>query len=231
MELPPVLNGYIPPSFKGYSLPNSPKIAYFDGPKQSSFFVPPPLAESRIPKIVFQTHIPPPPPLPPPIMNNNLRLIGTPIVEPHVKSPIRCSKENNSFVVVIDTNIYIHKMSDVWRIIDSQSFKSYKIGIPWKVHNELDGLKKHHDLQTAKSARDAAKKINYILTYLNQRVHFQDRFEYHRAKDLFAIENPDDAILQSILQMENSTEEVYLHTNDVILKNKALCLGLKLFEF
>ena len=223
-RIPPILNGYIPTSScNGCTMPNHPNLAYYEGPNQSLFFVPPPLNEPRVSKAVFQANVPPP--AAPPIMNNSLRLLGTPIVQPHVET-VRSPKE----VVVIDTNIYIHKMSDVWRIIDSKSFKSLKIGIPWKVHNELDGLKKHHDLQTAKSARDAAKKINYILTNLNQRVHYQDRFEYDQAKDLFKIENPDDAILQAILQMENSTV-VYLHTNDIILKNKALCLGLKLFEF
>ena len=161
----------------------------------------------------------------------------SPIIQPRVQ---RCRKdsldstpdEDVICVIVCDTNIYMHQIKDVWRIMDSRSFKLCKVGIPWKVHNELDGLKKHRNWEIARNARLAAKHITYILKNQKQKVHCQGRLEYDQAKKLFEHENSDDSILQAILQMEESkVKHVFLHTYDTVLKNKALSIGLKLFEF
>merc|ERR1711976_224338 len=197
MELPPSLNGNLPPIFNRIP-PYHPSIAL--GPNNNFIQVP----DLQVP--------------PPLIMNQPL--LGYPIVEGRTPSISR--EISTSLVVICDTNVYLHNMTDIWKILDIK--RAFKLGIPWKVHNELDGLKKHADIKVARNARIAERKINYILSNLNHRVHCQDRFAYDQARDLFAIENGDDSILQAILQMENP-KRVYLHTYDVILRNKALSQG------
>ena len=137
--------------------------------------------------------------------------------------------DENVHYVVCDTNIFMHSMEDIWRILN---FVNCKLVIPWKIHKELDGLKKNYDWQRAKCARDAAKQITYILQNFGQKVYCQDRFQYDKAKTLFVQEDSDDSIIQSILQLQEIKNRViYLHTNDVVLKNKALSIGLSLFKF
>ena len=223
MVTPPSNYGYIPTSSN--FLPNSPHFAY----DQSSLKLIPTSAHHI-------SNLNPASPIfvPQSLIRHHHLETHTPIVQSHVQrvqSDSR-SSENETCVIVCDTNVYMHQIVDVWRIMESKSLKLCKIGIPWKVHNELDGLKKHKNWEIARNARLAAKHITFILKNLKQKVHCQGRLEYDQAKKLFEHENSDDSILQAILQMEESkVKHVFLHTYDTVLKNKALSIGLKLFEF
>ena len=168
----------------------------------------------------------------PAIINNQQRFREIPIIQefsPHIPRAQndRNSLENETYVVC-DTNIFVHHMNDVEEIVDS---RDYKIVIPWKVHQELDGLKKSNHWQTAFLARTAARHINNILQNLSQKVYCQDRLQYDQAKRLFKQEDSDDSIIQAILQLkEANNAAIFLHTNDIVLQNKVLSMRLKLFH-
>ena len=168
----------------------------------------------------------------PAIINYQQRFREIPIIQefntniPRAQN-VRNSLENETYIVC-DTNIFIHQINDVWKMVDS---RNCKIVIPWKVHQELDWLKKSYNWEKAFLARTAAKHINYILENLSQKVYCQDRLQYDQAKGLFKQEDSDDSIIQAMLQLkEANCAAIFLHTYDIVLKNKALSIGLKLFQ-
>ena len=169
-------------------------------------------------------------------MNSN-QLSGSSTIKEHEKENVPVRQPDNSqntnendeniAFVICDTCIFMHQMPDVWQILNTRNCKLY---LPWKIHQELDGLKKHYDTEKAKKARHAALNITFILENFAQKVSCQDRLQYNEAKSLFAEEDSDDSILQAIIQLQNEKgRNVYLHTRDRVLKNKALSNGMRLF--
>ena len=159
------------------------------------------------------------------INNHQQRFHGIPVMPP--AQNVRSFLENETYIIC-DTNIFIHHMNDVWKILDS---KNNKVVIPWKVHQELDWLKKSYNLEKAFLARTAAKQVNHILEKSSQKVYCQDRLQYDQAKGLFKEEDADDSIIQAMLQLkEANCAAIFLHTYDIVLKNKALSIGIKLFQ-
>ena len=223
------------PSNYGYTSPSSNQMMIAPCPYRQFAYEPTP--SPRIPLVSLDPNCPRQvvsqtiPPVPLPVIDQTCYIgAPNPIIQefgslPRVPS-INC--DENVHYVVCDTNIFMHSMEDIWRIIN---FINCKLVIPWKIHKELDGLKKNRNGATAKSARDAAKHITYILQNFGQKVYCQDRFQYDKAKKLFVQEDSDDSIIQAILQIQETEKRViFLHTNDVVLKNKALSIGLRLFE-
>ena len=143
-------------------------------------------------------------------------------------SPNSEERPERIILVVLDTNIFMHCIDDAWKIIRS---KNGKLVILWNVHQELDRIKNDRNKQTAKLARDAQKKVTLILENFSHKVYRQSVYEYNKAKSIFPAENADDTFLQAVLQLQNARKElVYLHTNDVGLKNKALHSSMRVFQ-
>ena len=110
--------------------------------------------------------------------------------------------------------------------MDMATCSNYILGIPWKIHKELDGLKNHRDWKTAKRARDASKSIEFILKFLSYRVLPQNKVSYDKAKALFDCEDKDDGILQAVVQLKSQRAmEVMFYSEDVNLKNKPYLWG------
>ena len=227
MENQPSNHGYISASSNQMMIAPYPQFAYEAAPAPRIPLAP---LDPNCPRQVFPQIVPPVPS--PSVINQNCYPGAPSTIIQEFESPPRVPTINcdeNVHYVVCDTNIFMHSMKDIWRILN---FVNCKLVIPWKIHKELDGLKKNYDRQRAKSARDAAKQITYILQNFGQKVYCQDRFQYDKAKTLFVQEDSDDSIIQSILQLQEiKNRVVYLHTNDIVLKNKALSIGLSLFKF
>ena len=189
------------------------------------------------PLVVLPQNLPPPP-IQLFVPMNNQNLPRSAVAQEIENMPPRVPISNTSFnseesperhkLVVLDTNIFMHYIDDAWKIIRS---KNFKLVILWNVHQELDRLKNDRNKETAKLARDAQKKVTLILEKFSHKVYRQSVYEYNRAKKIFPAENDDDFFLQAVLQLQNARKElVYLHTNDVGLKNKALHSGMRVFQ-
>ena len=138
----------------------------------------------------------------------------------------------NLVCLVCDTNIFIHHLNEIWRIVlDLTTYSNIILGIPWKIHKELDGLKKSENLELARNSRKAANSIEFILRFLKHRTLTQNKVSYDRAKLMFQCEDADDSILQAILQLQSQGTPTLLYSKDTVLKNKALSIGIRLFEF
>ena len=224
MENQPSNYGYTSPSSNQMMIATYPQFAY--EPNTAAPRIPLAPLDPNCPRQVVSQNITS---VPSPVIDKNC-YVGAPIIHAFdslTRVPA-INYDENVHYVVCDTNIFMHSMEDIWRI---SNFVNCKLVIPWKIHKELDGLKKNHDWQRAKCARDAAKQITYILQNFGQKVYCQDRFQYDKAKKLFVQEDSDDSIIQSILQLQEiKNRVVYLHTNDIVLKNKALSIGLSLFK-
>ena len=133
-----------------------------------------------------------------------------------------------------DTNVYLNDLQKVWKIIlDIRTFPNYVLGIPWKIHEELDGLKRSQDVEVSSNARRAAKSIETFLKYFSHRVVTQN-IQGHNLAVADHYEDPDNIILQSIQQFRYQFQgniDILLYSNDVVLKNKAMSLGIPVFEF
>ena len=153
---------------------------------------------------------------------------------PHQIFPSRTPSpisDRNFICLVCDTNIYIHYLHEIWRLVLDSNFSNFILGIPWKIHKELDGLKKSKNWEVARNARKAANLIEFILKYFNHKTLPQNKVSYDRAKYMFLCEDSDDTILQSILQLKSEGTPTVLYSKDTVLKNKAMCVGIQLFEF
>ena len=137
--------------------------------------------------------------------------------------------------VVSDTNVYLNDLENVWKIVlDMRSFSNYFLGIPWKIHEELDGLKRSQDLEVSSNARRAAKSIETMLKFFRHRVVTQKKHAHNLILQVRYQEDPDDIILKSVEQFQyqfQGTVNTAIFTNDVVLKNKAMSHGIRVFEF
>lgn len=98
--------------------------------------------------------------------------------------------------------------------------------IPYKVIQELDGLKSRES--TATLAIRAIKLLNNKLA--SKDPHFQGQNAKHSKEELIPIEGNDDEILNCCLQIQKTCKNVMLLSNDVNLRNKAIINDIKVLN-
>lgn len=156
-----------------------------------------------------------------------------------VKLILNCSstKEKSSYdetlVLVVDTNIFIHELDVIKNVLNSH-LKGYSeqptLLVPWRVINELDRLKDNNNGNGAICKR-AKSAMDYLYKSLpeNRRIRGQSLRDAN--SHIYPCELPDDEILNCCLQQAERGKSVILITNDKNLCNKALindikCIGL-----
>ncbi|CAH0387772.1 unnamed protein product [Bemisia tabaci] len=126
------------------------------------------------------------------------------------------------FCIVIDTNIFLSKISFVVRIRDTY-FKGLglpTIVVPWQVVQEIDSLKDRGSTKIKTKANIAKNFLFENLSNKNPRVRGQTMQEHDecQGEDYVA---PDDMILKCAIKLIKSGKSVELLTDDKNLVSKA----------
>ncbi|XP_015127152.1 uncharacterized protein LOC107048489 [Diachasma alloeum] len=130
--------------------------------------------------------------------------------------------------IVIDTNVFLSNIQAVEQARDTV-FKTHgrpNIVIPWTVIRELDYIKddkansRPEGLKT--KARQAVRFLNRHFSDKHPRILGQTARDVVNNRELFAVECPDDEILQTCLQIRKSNNSVVLLSYDKNLCNKAM---------
>uniref|UniRef100_T1H095 PIN domain-containing protein n=1 Tax=Megaselia scalaris TaxID=36166 RepID=T1H095_MEGSC len=98
--------------------------------------------------------------------------------------------------------------------------------IPYKVIQELDGLKGRESVSTL--AIRAIKLLNDKLAAKDP--HFQGQNAKHSTEELIPLESNDDEILNCCLQIQKTCKSVILISNDINLRNKAIINEIKVLS-
>ncbi|CAH0547275.1 unnamed protein product [Brassicogethes aeneus] len=133
------------------------------------------------------------------------------------------TNKDHNVCIVVDTNIFMHNLEKIKDILNVKVSGATIpiVYIPWMVVNELDNIKDcSHDQNAKKSAFYATKFIHEILKRKHPRLHCQNVFDVDKQKEMGKA--PDDKIMSSCLQALETYENVYLFSNDINLKNKAM---------
>lgn len=139
-----------------------------------------------------------------------------------------CPQSEQRLVIVIDTNVFIHNLPVIRHIVSSYFIgfvEKPTIVIPWRVINELDGLKDN----TTKSAvqRLANDALNYLYEMLPKNQWIIGQTVKEAEQRLFVCEVPDDEVLNCCLQHTAQGNSVILLSNDKNLCNKGTINGIK----
>ncbi|KAJ8668678.1 hypothetical protein QAD02_010341 [Eretmocerus hayati] len=134
----------------------------------------------------------------------------------------------NSPYIVVDTNVLLSNLPFIEEIRDSHSDICEKpfIVIPWTVLQELDFIK---DDKSGTRSQSVQLKARKAVDYLNKHFGSKDpRFlgqtpqDVKRNKERFEVECPDDEILQTCLQIKESSKIPVLLSYDKNLCTKAM---------
>ncbi|XP_076765588.1 swt1 RNA endoribonuclease isoform X2 [Xylocopa sonorina] len=130
--------------------------------------------------------------------------------------------------IVVDTNVFLSNIDTV-ELAKETIFKTYGhplIVIPWTVIRELDYIKddygKTKPTILCVKARKAINYINKLFSSKHPHIITQTPEDVAKNKEKFAIDCPDDEILQTCLEIRNSGKFVVLLSYDVNLCNKAM---------
>ncbi|XP_011315063.1 transcriptional protein SWT1 [Fopius arisanus] len=134
----------------------------------------------------------------------------------------------HALYIVIDTNVFLSNIQAVEQARDTV-FKTHGrpiIVIPWTVIRELDYIKDGKTNSRPESlkskARQAVRFIHRHFSDKHPRVLGQTARDVINNREMFAIECPDDEILQTCLQIQKSCNTVVLLSYDKNLCNKAM---------
>ena len=173
-------------------------------------------------------------PIEPETLMQELQVVRSLIVTEQVPM-IQDVPENNFAIIpsrsalymVIDTNIFLQKLQVIEEARDV-TFRKYGrpiIVVPYTVIRELDYIKdgKATRSELLKSqARNAIKFIYRHFSAKHPRFFGQTMHDVEENKQRFAIDCPDDEILQTCLQIESANNLVVLLSDDMNLCNKAM---------
>ncbi|GAB0086778.1 hypothetical protein DMENIID0001_009570 [Sergentomyia squamirostris] len=126
------------------------------------------------------------------------------------------------FYVVIDTNVFCHNLIFVNNLLnmDFCNVGSAVIIIPYIVLQELDTIKHQSSIIEA-NCKKAIKFINEKFQSRHLQIKGQSAMQAKIRKiDIVA---PDDSIINCCLQIKEKINQVILLSNDVNLRNKAIC--------
>ncbi|CAK9829010.1 Transcriptional protein SWT1 [Anthophora retusa] len=136
--------------------------------------------------------------------------------------------EKKQLYIVIDTNVFLSNIEAI-ELARKSNFKTYDqpvIVIPWTVIRELDYIKgdngKTKSATLCVKARKAVNYINKLFSSKQPRIIGQTPEDVAKNKEKFAIDCPDDEILQTCLQIRDFEKSVVLLSYDVNLCNKAM---------
>ncbi|XP_055911469.1 transcriptional protein SWT1 [Eupeodes corollae] len=128
------------------------------------------------------------------------------------------------FYFVVDTNVFLENVTFVdelttMKLCDTDGTVIY---IPYCVLQELDKLKIRSPSESIKTR--ATRAIHYINKAFEKRIqHIQAQSSSDENKHLIKVTSPDDSILNCCLQVKEHIDNVMLLTEDINLRNKALC--------
>ncbi|KAG5684383.1 hypothetical protein PVAND_013618 [Polypedilum vanderplanki] len=135
----------------------------------------------------------------------------------------------NEFIIIIDTNVLLSNLKFV-REIKGMNFKGLGkciIYIPYVVLCELDRLKMREP-NIARQARAAINFINKCFSVKDEFIIGQSALE--SSQEIIPIENGDDYIINTGLQVKNDTKKFIILSNDTNLRNKASVNGMQAFS-
>ncbi|XP_060534654.1 transcriptional protein SWT1 [Cylas formicarius] len=128
--------------------------------------------------------------------------------------------------VVADTNIFINYLYKIKDIVFGSwpASKRVIVYVPWMVFSELDYQKDNAREPLKGNAMEAIRFINRCLSERNPRLVGQSVLEMSQQKDIGV--SQDDKILSCAMQAIEKYETVFLLSNDINLRNKAMVSGL-----
>ena len=122
-------------------------------------------------------------------------------------------------IVVVDTNVLVSSLSLLNHLMNDMDVK---LMIPWKVVQELDGLKYSTRRYTAERARAAVRWLHDCLKGGHPGVLTQTAEQSKRLASRFESKSADDRILAWCLLLKEDGKKVTLLTNDINLAIKGL---------
>ncbi|KAF7387208.1 hypothetical protein HZH68_012885 [Vespula germanica] len=137
-------------------------------------------------------------------------------------------EEKKTLYIVVDTNVFLSNLDAILKAKTTEFVKYDKpiLVIPWTVIRELDYLK---DDKFGTKSVDLRMKARRAINFLNSHLSINDPHivgqtleDVRNNKEKFAIECPDDEILQTCLQIRNAGRAVALLSYDKNLCNKAM---------
>ncbi|XP_055680464.1 uncharacterized protein LOC129788428 [Lutzomyia longipalpis] len=135
------------------------------------------------------------------------------------------------FYMVVDTNVFCHNLIFLENILNMRIVATgYAIlFIPYIVLQELDRIKQKTDHK--EELNTSMKAIKYINDKLQARhPQVKGQTAMHENELLISAPTPDDSIVNCCLQLRKSTKKVILLSNDINLRNKAICSGINAYR-
>jgi len=144
-------------------------------------------------------------------------------------TPKKIQTTANNLYIVFDTNTWIYDFDDIKEILRNPYLKfknhqqnNFKIGFPYVIYGELDGMKKYDKETPEKWA--ATNAINFICQTIkekHQRFWTQDSISDSYDYDLVRVKIPDDQIVNCCAQLFLEGKDVHFFTHDTNLFCKA----------
>ena len=131
---------------------------------------------------------------------------------------------SSGVTVVIDTNVFISRLAVVTSLLATAKVR---VLLAWMVVQELDSLKTSASDNTGVRARAAVRLINNLLLSRPANLLTQTGRESRAVAARYDSRSPDDRILATCLDCKEAGQDVFLVTNDVNLRNKALINRVK----
>ncbi|XP_055712594.1 transcriptional protein SWT1 [Phlebotomus papatasi] len=138
-------------------------------------------------------------------------------------------ESSKTFFVVVDTNVFCHNLIFLSNILNMNFASSgyATLVIPYIVLQELDNIK-HNSAELEVSSNKAIQFINEKLQKRHPQVRGQSAINENNL--LINALNPDDSIINCCLQIKGTTDKVILLSNDINLRNKAICNQINAFK-
>lgn len=136
---------------------------------------------------------------------------------------------SKTFFVVVDTNVFCHNLIFLSNILNMKFPSSgyATLVIPYIVLQELDNIK-HNSAELEVSSNKAIQFINEKLQKRHPQVRGQSAINENTL--LINALNPDDSIINCCLQIKGTTNKVILLSNDINLRNKAICNQINAYK-
>ena len=133
--------------------------------------------------------------------------------------------------VVVDTNVWVHNIDDVKQLIFEQCYEHCVVYLPWKVYQELDGLKRSVDRSKAARARRAILYISYLKKEHQAKIRCQTNGQHYRMTKKFLSNEPDEIIIQTCRILQRQGKPTYIYTKDTNCENRASTQNVLNFPF
>ena len=153
----------------------------------------------------------------------------------HFKQPKKVEEKSsvhNQKYIVVDTCIWINKLKEILEILTQPGYETHVIYVPWKVLQELDGLKKSENTTTQYNAREAIRAMLQAIIEKNNRFDGQTPLANDSAKDKYFEElKADHQIIKSCLLLKEQGKIFELYTFDDELVIEAVkSFDIKIFD-